>query len=93
MKRRHIKIDAIDFIDRVIKHDEKGEPWSLSDYQRRVLKLALKRSSADDALVYRLVVLSEPKKSGKTFMAACLSLWWSVTNPQSEVIVVANDEE
>jgi len=41
----------------------------------------------------RLVVLSEPKKSGKTFMAACLALWWAVTNPHTEIILVANDEE
>jgi hypothetical protein len=30
---------------------------------------------------FRLVVLSEPKESGKTFMAACLALWWAVTKP------------
>ena len=92
MKRGHIKLNAIDFIDRAIKLDEKGEPFTLAPYQRRVLQLALKRTN-DDALFYRLVVLSEPKKSGKTFMAACLCLWWAVTNPKTEIILVANDED
>ena len=26
-------------------------------------------------------------------MAACLALWWAVTNPHTEIILVANDEE
>jgi phage terminase large subunit-like protein len=44
-------------------------------------------------LVFRLVVLSEPKKSGKTFVAALLALWWALTRHHTEVILVANDEE
>jgi hypothetical protein len=32
-----LKIGAIEFIGRVIKLDEKGDPWKLSAYQRRVL--------------------------------------------------------
>jgi len=77
MKRDHIRLNAIDFIDRTIKLDEKGEPCKLTPYQRRVVQLALNRTK-DDALFYRLVLLSEPKKSGKAFMAACLCPWWAV---------------
>jgi phage terminase large subunit-like protein len=85
-------ISAVEFIDRVIKIDEKGEPWKLSRYQRRVLELALRRDPTG-ALVFRVVLLSEPKKSGKTFLAACLVIWWAVTNPRTEIIITANDEE
>jgi len=94
MSKRQSKptINPVEFIDRVIKHDEKGEPFTLAPYQRRVLEMALRRDPSGE-LVFRLVVLSEPKKSGKTFMAACLALWWAVTNPHTEIILVANDEE
>src|SRR5919106_727592 len=44
-------------------------------------------------LLFRVVLLSEPKKSGKTFLAACLVIWWAVTNPRTEIIITANDEE
>lgn len=85
-------IGPVEFIDRIIKHDERGEPFTLAAYQRRVLEMALSRDPSGE-LVFRLVMLSEPKKSGKTFMAACLALWWAVTNPHTEIIVTANDLE
>src|SRR5215472_1487288 len=85
-------IGPVEFIHRVIKRDEKGEPFTLAAYQRRVLEIALRRDPSGE-LVFRLVVLSEPKKSGKTFMAACLALWWAVTNPRREIIITANDLE
>jgi phage terminase large subunit-like protein len=92
--KRHSKptIDPVSFIDRVIRLNEKAEPWQLSPYQRRVLELALRRDANGD-LLYRLVVLSEPKKSGKSFLAACLALWWAVINPHTEIIITANDLE
>jgi hypothetical protein len=73
MNNRNGNISPINFIDRVIKLNEKGLPWRLSPHQRRVLELAFRRGP-DGALLYRQVVLSEPKKSGKTFIAACLAL-------------------
>ena len=39
------------------------------------------------------MLLSEPKKSGKTFTAACLALWWAVINRHTEIIITANDLE
>jgi phage terminase large subunit-like protein len=86
-ERRHLT-----FIDKVVKKNEKGQPWQLAPYQRRVLELAFKRGLKGE-LLYRLVVLSEPKKSGKTFLAACLGLWWAVTTRATEIIVCANDRE
>ena len=47
---------------------EKGEPWTLTAYQRRVLEMALRRDPSSER-VFGLVVLSEPKKSGKTFFS------------------------
>jgi phage terminase large subunit-like protein len=94
MNKRRSKptISPVDFIDRVIRLDEKGEPFSLAPYQRRVLEMALRRDPSGE-LVFRLVVLSEPKKSGKTFVAALLALWWALTRHHTEVILIANDEE
>ncbi len=51
------------------------------------------RRSPDGRLLFRQVLWAEPKKSGKTFLAACLLLWWGITNPATEIIVVANDLE
>src|SRR5215467_9155936 len=85
-------ISPAQFIDRAIRNNEKGIAWKLSLYQRRVLELAFQRSP-DGALKYRQVVLSEPKKSGKTFIAACLGIWWAVITRSTEIIVVANDRE
>ena len=85
-------IHPIIFIDKLIRFDEKGEPFSLSPYQRKVLNLALRRDPSGE-LCFRVVLLSEPKKSGKTFLAACLVLWWAITNPRTEIIITANDLE
>jgi hypothetical protein len=51
--------------------NEKAEPWKLAPYQRRVLELALKRKP-NGALVYRQIIISDVKKSGKTFLSASL---------------------
>jgi len=37
------------------------------------------------------VLWSEPKKSGKTFLAGVLLLWWAFSNAHTEIIVAAND--
>ena len=87
-----LRVDPIAFADAVIKRNEKGRPWTLTRYQRRVLKRAFRRTK-DGRLMFRIVVWSEVKKSGKTFLAAVLGLWWAFVNPGSEVIVCANDLE
>jgi len=43
--------------------------------------------------MYRVITLSEPKKSGKPFAAACLGLWYAIITPHIESIVSANDRE
>jgi len=56
-------IGPVEFIDRVIERDEKGEPFRLVAYQRQVFEMALRRDPSGE-FVFRLVVLSERKKSG-----------------------------
>jgi len=72
MTRRQSKptLGAVEFIDKVIRRDEKGEPFTLAPYQRRVLEMALRRDPSGEP-VFRLVVLSEPKKARRR-------LWRSV---------------
>ena len=84
--------DPAAFIDRFVTRNEKGRPWKLSAYQRRVLRLAFRWSRAG-ALLLRLLLWGEPKKSGKTFIAAVLGLWCGFVTPDSETIVAANDLE
>ena len=84
--------DPVAFIDRFVRRDEKGEAWTLSPHQRSVLRLALSFDTAG-RLLLRLLLWSEMKKSGKTFVAALVVLWWGFTRAHSEIIVAANDLE
>ena len=42
-------IGPVEFIDKVIRHDEKGEPFYPGAYQRRVLEVALRRDPSGEA--------------------------------------------
>jgi len=67
-------VGVIEFCDRYVTLNEKGKPWSLSKHQRKVLSLAFRFNSLAK-LLYRLILWSEPKKSGKTFVARmCVDL-------------------
>jgi phage terminase large subunit-like protein len=85
------------FIDDFVQKNEKGLPWRLTAYQRRVLALAFRWQqrgrTGEVRLCLRLLLWSEPKKSGKTFLAAALGLWWAFTRASTEVIAAANDLE
>jgi hypothetical protein len=87
--------DPAAFMDDYILVNEKGKPWTLSAHQRRVLTLAFQWEQVGPGfrLMLRLLLWGEMKKSGKTFLAACLGLWWAYTNADTEVIVAANDLE
>jgi hypothetical protein len=84
--------DPIAFCDEFVPLNEKGRPWRLSPHHRRVLKLAFTWDSTG-ALALRMLLWGEMKKSGKTFLAAVLGLWWAYTNADTEIIVAANDLE
>jgi len=89
---QRLRRDPAAFADTFLPYNEKGKPWRLSGHQRRVLAQAFRRGPGGD-LLFRLVLWSEPKKSGKTFLAAVLVLWWAFSNPDTEIIVAANDLE
>jgi hypothetical protein len=59
-RRSQAAVSAVEFIDKRIKLDEKGEPFTLAPYQRRVLEMLLRRDPSGE-LPFRLVLLSEPK--------------------------------
>ncbi len=86
------KQDPAAFADKLLPLNEKGQPWKLNRYQRRVLTCAFRRGR-DGRLLFRILLWSEVKKSGKTFIAAVLVLSWAFTHPNTEVILAANDLE
>jgi phage terminase large subunit-like protein len=85
-----LRLEPALFADTFLRNNEKGKSWRLSRHQRRVLARAFRRGRRGE-LRFRLVLWSEPKKSGKTFLAAMLLLWWAFTNSHTEIIVAAND--
>lgn len=84
--------DPIGFLDCFIRLNEKGQPWKLTRHQRRVLAAGL-RWDRDGRLQVRTFLWGEMKKSGKTFLAACLALWWAFVTSYTEVKIAANDFE
>src|SRR5262249_24505342 len=87
-----LRLDPVLFADTFLPRNEKGKSWRLGPHQRQVLARAFRRGPEGD-LMFRLVLWSEPKKSGKTFLAAVLLLWWAFSNRDTEIIVAANDLE
>lgn len=65
-------------------------PIRMADYQRHVLREALSRN-ADGTLKYSTVVWSEPKKSGKTALAAAVGLYMASHTPNTHIYCLAND--
>jgi hypothetical protein len=86
------RADPIGFIDAQVPRNEKGQPWRLSAYQRQVLAWAFRRDPSG-RLLARLVLWAEPKKSGKSWTACCLGLWWACVHPDTEVVIASNDYE
>jgi len=78
--------ELIEFIDRNIPFNEKGERWSLARYQRAVFLLMFAR-------YFITRIWSEIKKSGKTFLAACIVAVEMMTRANAEAVCIANDEE
>ena len=54
---------VVQFADQNIRRNERGKLWSLFGHQRKVLARMYERH-------YSIRLWSEPKKSGKTFIAA-----------------------
>jgi phage terminase large subunit-like protein len=82
--------DPSAWIDTFIQFNELRQPFRLYEHQRTILQRAFDYDN-DGVLPWDTVVWSCPKKSGKTALLSILSLWWGVTSPGDEIIVLAND--
>ena len=86
-------ISPIHFIDKLVKKNELGQPFRLSDHQREVLRLAFDFDS-DGRLPHDTILYSCIKKSGKTTLNSALTLAWGFTQEvPNEILVLANDLE
>ena len=86
-------ISPITFIDRLVKKNELGQPFTLMDHQREVLRLAFPFDD-DGKLSYDTVIYSCVKKSGKTTLNGALTLAWGFTQEApNEILILANDLE
>lgn len=65
-------------------------PVRLAEYQKRILRAALERD-ADGKLKYSTIVWSEPKKSGKTTIAAAVAMYMAQRSKASNIYCLAND--
>lgn len=65
-------------------------PVRLAEYQKRILRAALERTP-DGKLKYNTIVWSEPKKSGKTTIAAAIAMYMAQRHKSSNIYCLAND--
>ncbi len=83
-------IDLCQFIDEFAVREDK-QPLRLEDHQRRILQEAF-RCDEDAQFIYRTIIYSAPKKSGKTAINALVCLWWGLCiQPPDEIIIASND--
>ena len=88
-----MNISPVTFIRRCIKRNELGQPFRLLPFQEEILNLAFVFDGAG-RLPYDTIIYSTIKKSGKTTLNACLTLYWAFTQePPNECLAVANDLE
>ena len=81
--------NPVSFFDDFIPKNEKGQSWALSPYQRKVLKLAFRWNTVG-ALLLRIFLWGEMKKSGKTLLLGGNGLWWGFVTPNTEIVVASN---
>ena len=86
-------ISPIHFIDKLVKKNELGQPFRLSDHQREVLRLAF-AFDQDGRLPWDTILYSCIKKSGKTTLNGAVTLGWGFTQEApNEILILANDLE
>src|SRR5436853_6707565 len=85
--------DPVAFRSNEIHKTERGRPYHLPAHHARALRVAFTWAVHEDCercratgergcighLQMRLFLWGEPKKSGKTLLAALLILWWALT--------------
>jgi phage terminase large subunit-like protein len=86
-------ISPITFIDRLVKKNELGQPFKLTDIQREILRLAF-TFDVSGCLPWDTIIYSCVKKSGKTTINGAVTLAWGFTQEApNEILVLANDLE
>jgi phage terminase large subunit-like protein len=86
-------ISPITFIDRLVKKNELGQDFKLTDDQREILRLAFAFDS-NGRLPWDTIIYSCVKKSGKTTINGAVTLAWGFTQEApNEILVLANDLE
>ena len=84
-------ISPITFIDKLIRKNELGQPFTLIDHQREVLRLAF-AFDQDGSLPWDTILYSCIKKSSNTTLNSALTLAWGFTQEApNEMLVLAND--
>jgi len=78
------------FIDELAVTED-GEKLFLEPHQRAILNEAFKVDS-DERFIYRTIIYSAPKKSGKTAINALTCLWFAhCVDPPNEIVISASD--
>ena len=84
-------IHPITFIDKLVKKNELGADFRLTDHQREVLRVAF-AFDQDGRLPWDTNLYSCVKKSGKTTINAALTLAWALTqDAPNEILILTND--
>jgi hypothetical protein len=86
-------ITPITFIDRLVKKNELGQDFKLTDDQPEILRLAF---TFDDngRLPWDTIIYSCVKKSGKTTINGAVTPAWGFTrDAPNEILVLGNDLE
>jgi phage terminase large subunit-like protein len=86
-------ISPVTFIDKLVKKNELGQNFKLTDDQREILRLAF-AFDGNGRLPWDTIIYSCVKKSGKTTINGAVTLAWGFTQEApNEILVLANDLE
>lgn len=86
-------VDIVDWAEEHFYIPETKAPIRLLEHQKRILRDVF-TPGPDGRFPYQTIIYSAPKKSGKSAIAALITLWFALTQePMNEIYVVANDFE
>ena len=87
---RDTYIPICDFIEGYV-YDNDRKLYQLCEFHRQILTHVF-TPDADGLLPFQTVIISSPKKTAKTFMAACIGAWFAtcMSEDDGEIYVVAN---
>jgi len=86
--RYRLPIGHIEFIERHFYIPETRRPIVLLDFQKKILDRLFRKKVKPN-----LAVIGQPKKSGKSTLAAAIALFYLCTKPMSETYLLASDKE